>query len=74
MIMTTFTESHDFTGKTVHPFVTHAVSGLGRTERVYAASFPAARISDGLAIRGEQVRQHRSDVETSLRAVDLPTA
>jgi len=38
MIMTTFTESHDFTGKTVHPFVTHAVSGLGSTERDYAAS------------------------------------
>ena len=32
MIMTTFAESHDFTGKQVYPFVTHAVSGLGSTE------------------------------------------
>ena len=38
MIMSTFTNSHDFTGKTVHPFVTYAVSGLGSTERDYATS------------------------------------
>ena len=73
MIMTTFTESHDFTGKTVHPFVTYAVSGLGSTERDYAASCPAARIGEGLAVRGEEVQQHRSDVETWLRAADVPT-
>ena len=36
MIMSTFSDSHDFTGKTVHPFVTYAVSGLGSTERDYA--------------------------------------
>src|SRR4029434_10211523 len=40
MIMTTFTESYDFTGKTVHAFVTYAVSGLGSTERDYTASCP----------------------------------
>ena len=43
MIMTTFTENHDFTGKTVRPFVTYAVSGLGSTERDYTASCPGAR-------------------------------
>ena len=32
MIMTTFTDSHDFTGKTILPFVTYAVSGLGRVD------------------------------------------
>jgi flavodoxin len=71
MIMTTFTESHDFTGKTVHPFVTYAVSGLGRTQRDYAASCPGARIGEGLAVRGEQVPQHRSDVETWLLEADI---
>lgn len=42
MIMSTFVESLDFTGKTIHPFTTHAMSGLGTTERDYAASCPGA--------------------------------
>ena len=29
MIMTTFTEKYDFSGKTVHPVTTYAMSGLG---------------------------------------------
>ena len=36
MIMTTFAESYDFTGKTIHPITTHAMSGLGNTESDYA--------------------------------------
>ncbi len=72
MIMSTFTDSHDFTGKTVHPFVTYAVSGLGSVERDYATSCPDARIGTGLAVRGEQVPQRRPDVETWLREARLP--
>jgi flavodoxin len=71
MIMTTFTESYDFTGKTVHPFVTYAVSGLGNTERDYTASCPGARIARGPAVQGEEVTQHRTDVETWLRDAGL---
>jgi flavodoxin len=73
MIMTSFTESHDFTAKTVLPFVTYAVSGLGSVERDYAAACPDARITDGLAVRGEEVTQHRADVEAWLRAAGLIT-
>ena len=42
MIMTTFTEQLDFTGKTVVPFTTHAMSGLGTTvpDSITAASRP----------------------------------
>ena len=71
MIMSTFAESHDFTGKTVHPFVTYAVSGLGSTERDYTASCAGARISPGLAVQGEEVAQHRDDVQTWLREAGL---
>jgi flavodoxin len=71
MIMTTFTEGHDFTGTTVHPFVTYAVSGLGSTERVYTASCLGARIAPGLAVLGEEVTRQRSDVETWLREAGL---
>ena len=73
MIMSTFTDSHDFTGKTGHPFVTYAVSGLGSIERDYATSCPGARIGAGLAVRGEEVPQHRHDVETWLREARLST-
>ncbi len=67
LIMNTFADSYDFTDKTVHPFVTFAVSGLGGTVSVYREACAGARISPGLAIRGEEVRQHRDDVEVWLR-------
>ena len=67
MIMTTFAESFDFTGKRVHPFVTFAVSGLGGTERIYTASCAGAELTPGLAVQGEEVSQHRDDVEAWLR-------
>jgi flavodoxin len=71
MIMTTFVEGFDFTGKTVHPFVTYAVSGLGRAEQDYAAGCPGANLRPGLAVQGEEVLDHRADVETWLREARL---
>ncbi|HEY8717671.1 flavodoxin [Pengzhenrongella sp.] len=41
MIMSTFTEAHDFTGTTVHPFVTHAMSGLGTRAAGTSRTAPA---------------------------------
>ncbi len=67
MIMSTLADSYDFTGKTVHPVTTYALSGLGTTERDYAASCRGARIAAGLAIRGEEVNDARPAVETWLR-------
>ena len=54
MIMSTFVESLDFSGKTLYPFVTYAVSGLGSTERDYAAS--ASRATDRRRSRGTRRR------------------
>ncbi|WP_459385014.1 flavodoxin [Arthrobacter humicola] len=71
MIMTTFAESYDFTGKTVHPVTTHAMSGLGTTERDYARSCPGAVIGEGLAVRGETVRDAGPAVEAWLRRARL---
>jgi len=73
MIMTTFVESLDFTGKTVHPLTTYAMSGLGNTERDYAASCPGATLREGLAVRGEEVADAEPDVEAWLRRVGLLT-
>lgn len=71
MIMSTFGQSHDFNGKTVHPFVTYAVSGIGRAEQDYAAACPGAQLRPGLAIQGEEVPDHRADVEAWLREAGL---
>ena len=67
MIMTTFVEALDFTGKTVHPITTYAVSGLGTTERDYAASCRGAVVREGLAVRGEEVGNATPVVESWLR-------
>lgn len=71
MIMSTFTEGFDFRGRTVLPVTTHAMSGLGTTERDYAASCPGATIGAGLAVRGEEVREAEADVASWLRRVGL---
>ena len=71
MIMTTFAERYDFTGKTIHPVTTHAMSGLGTTERDYARSCPGATVGEGLAVRGEEVRSAGPDIESWLRRTGL---
>jgi flavodoxin len=71
MIMSTFVDGFDFTGKTVIPFTTYAVSGLGTTVRDYAASCRGATIGEGLAVRGEEVRDAGAAVESWLRRINL---
>ena len=56
MIMSSFAERYDFSGKTVHPVTTYAMSGLGTTPEDHAQVCRGARIGTGLAIRGEAVR------------------
>ena len=73
MLMHTFAEAHDFTGRTVHPFVTYAVSGLGTAEDEYAAACRGADIGAGLAVRGESVREDApAAVAEWLDRMDLP--
>jgi flavodoxin len=71
MIMATFTESLDFAGKTVHPVTTYAMSGLGTTERDYAASCPGATIAEGLAVQGEEVAAAEPTVRAWLQRTGL---
>ena len=71
MSMWTFAESHDFTGKTIFPFLTYATSGLRTTVRDCAALCPGAILGEGLAIRGEEVRHSREAVESWLARIAL---
>jgi len=78
MIMATFAQAHDFTGKSVYPFVTYAVSGLGRAERDYTAWCAGARLGEAFAARGEEVPDPassvRADAESWLRTIGLLTS
>ena len=59
MIMWTFAESYDFTGKTIFPFTTFATSGLGTTLRDYAASAPGRSSGRARYPRGDGQEQSR---------------
>ncbi|MFL0358264.1 flavodoxin [Curtobacterium flaccumfaciens] len=73
MIMATFAEAVDLSGKRLLPFVTYAVSGLGSTESFYRDLDTGATLGKGLAVRGEEVRDSGvgSDVDQWLRAAGL---
>jgi flavodoxin len=72
-IMLTFAEHFDFTGKTVYPFTTYAMSGLGHAVEEYRAACRGATIGDALAIRGEEAERSRAQVEAWLRKTKLLT-
>jgi flavodoxin len=67
MIMRTFAEQYNFTGKTVLPVTTYAVSGLGTAAEEYADACAGATIGRGLAVRGERVRDAGDDIDAWLR-------
>ena len=72
MIMSTFTEGFDMRGKTVHPFTTYAMSGLGTTERDYAESCRGATIGEGQTrSRVRRSGETQPAVESWLRAIGL---
>ena len=71
MIVSTFVESLDLSGKTILPFTTHVMSGLGTVESDYAAAAPGATIGPGLAVRGEEASDSATAVEAWLRKAGL---
>ena len=52
----TFLEGHDFSGKTVIPFCTHAGSGLSGTEKSIESVCAGSEILGGLSIKGEDAQ------------------
>jgi flavodoxin/predicted small lipoprotein YifL len=71
MIMQTFFDSYDFSGKTLIPFNTHAGSRDGGTYREIAALAPGAKVLDGLAIAGEQASEAESTVRNWLTELEF---
>ena len=74
MTMRTFAEALVVEGVTVHPVTTHAMSGLGTTERDDAQACRGATLAQGLAVRGEEVTTAGPAVEEWLRRTRLAPA
>ena len=73
-IMLTFAERYDFAGKTIHPFTTYAMSGLGSVVDEYRAACRGAKLGEALAIRGEEAAGSRKAVDRWLRRIGLVKA
>jgi flavodoxin len=73
MIMRTFADKVDLRGKTIYPFVTYAISGMGNTIDDYTRFCRGASIGEGLAVRGEEAQDARNDVNDWLKRTGLLT-
>ena len=61
MILHTFMENYDFTGKTVIPFNTHEGSGQSGTQRTIASKLSGATVLQGLAMQGSTAQTLKCD-------------
>ncbi|MDE5712770.1 MAG: flavodoxin [Muribaculaceae bacterium] len=68
MCVYTFINIHDWTGKTVIPFVTHEGSGMGGTDRKIASACKGADVAvgKGFAIEGNVAQKNQSSAQTSV--------
>ena len=51
MIINTFLESYDYTGKTVVPFATSGGTGIGQSMKDIRSEIPSADVKDGLLVK-----------------------
>ena len=65
MIVYTFLEKHDWNGKTVIPFDTHAGSGLADTESNLSKT-TGVKVQSGLAITGEDAQNSQDSVKSDV--------
>lgn len=68
MCVYTFIDKHDWTGKTVIPFITHEGSGMGGTDRKIAAACEGAEtaLGKGLAVQGKIAQKDRESAQKSV--------
>ncbi len=67
MVMFTFLEHYDLTGKKIIPFCTNEGSGMGGSERDLKKICKGADVKNGLSIHGAEAAQSRSKVEAWIR-------
>ena len=68
MCVYTFIEKHDWSGKTVIPFITHEGSGMGGTDRKIATACKGADTltGKGLSVQGKIAQENRESAQKSV--------
>ena len=66
MIIYTFLEKNDLSGKTLIPFCTHEGSGLSGFGAKLSAAVPGAKVLDGLAVTGRVAQKDREAVDKAV--------
>lgn len=68
MLVWTFLQSHNLSGKIILPFCTNEGSGLGNSEKDIKKLCPKSILKKGLSIRGSAVQKADADIEKWLKA------
>ena len=71
MILYTFLEEYDFSGKTIAPFVTSGGSGFSNTLSTIASMEPNATVTEGLSLGSSTAADSGSDVTQWLSGIGL---
>lgn len=71
MIIYTFFDTYDLSGKTIAPFNTSGGSGLSRTVGTIRELEPDATVTDGFTVLGDNVNRAMSDVEEWIDSLNL---
>jgi len=71
-IIRAFLASHDLSGKTLIPFITHGGYGLGDSLSVLASHARNARLLEGFAMQADQERKTMEQVSSWLSKAKLP--
>ena len=71
MIIYTFFDTYDLSGKTIAPFNTSGGSGLSRTVGTIRELEPDATVTDGFTVLGDNVNHAMSDVEEWIDSLGL---
>ena len=71
MIINTFLESYDFTGKQVVPFCTHGGGGFGGSLSSIKKGAKDAKVLDGFEVSGSDVENAQSDVKDWLDSLNI---
>lgn len=71
MIIYTFFDTYDLSGKTIAPFNTSGGSGLSQTVETIRELEPDATVTDGFTVLGDNVNRAMSDVEEWIDSLGL---
>jgi flavodoxin len=72
-VVRSFLKTHDLTGKTLIPFITHGGYGLGDSRSVLKTHAPRAKLADGFVMEGEQERKTMERVTAWLGKSHVPS-